>query len=334
MRAKDNTMQQSMTIAVFGATGAQGGSVARALLARRDPTIRVRALTRQPGAPRAQALAALGAEVQHADLDEPSSLIGAIQGADAVFGVTNFWEHFSPDRELAQARHLAEAVRRTRLRHLVWSTLEDTRRWVPLEDPRWPTLMQHYKVPHMDAKGASDEFMLAAGVPLTLLRTSFYWDNLIHFGMAPQPGPDGTLQFLLPMGDRPLPGTAAEDIGRCAAALLLRGPKGAVQTVGVAGEHLSGAQMAAQMAQLLQRPVRHVDPGHAGYAALGFPGAADLANMFAFKHDFNDEYCARRNVQATRRLHPGLLDFRSWLALHAAELSACIAPQETAQEVA
>lgn len=327
-------MHQPMSIAVFGATGAQGGGVARALLARRDPALHVRALTRQPGAPRSQALATLGAEVVYADLDEPDSLIGPLQAVDAVFGVTNFWEHLSPERELAQARHLAEAVRRVKVPHLVWSTLEDTRRWVPLEDPRWPTLMQHYKVPHMDAKGASDQYMRAAGVSLTLLRTSFYWDNLIHFGMAPQPGPDGTLQFLLPMGDRPLPGIAAEDIGRCAATLLLRGPKGTVQTVGVAGEHLTGAQMAEQMAQLLNRPVRHVDPGRACYAALGFPGAADLANMFAFKHDFNNEFCAQREVQATRELHPELLDFRSWLARHASELSSCVAAHAAVQEVA
>ncbi len=325
MNAWEFAMQRPFTIAVFGATGAQGGGVARALLARRDPALRVRALTRRPDAPRAQALAALGAEVMAADLDEPGSLVGALQDADAVFAVTNYWEHGSPEREEAQARHLAEALRRQPVRHLVWSTLEDTRRWVPLDDERWPTLMQRYKVPHMDAKGASDALLCATGVPLTLLRTSFYWDNLIHFGMAPQPGPDGVLQFVLPMGDRPLPGIAAEDIGHCAAALLMRGPQAQQQTVGIAGEHLSGAQMAAQMAQVLCRPVRHVDPGRAGYAALGFPGAADLANMFAFKHDFNDEFCNQRNVRATRELHPALMDFCAWLTRHADALSACIA---------
>lgn len=314
-------MKPNVTFSIFGATGAQGGGVVRRLLARRDPHLRVRALTRAPASPAAQALAGRGAEIVRADLDDPRSLEAALAGSDAVFAVTNFWEHGSPERELAQARHIAHAVHQARVSHLVWSTLEDTRRYVPLDDARLPTLMQHYKVPHLDAKGAANALFRACGVPTTLLHTSFYWDNLIHFGMEPQPGPDGVLQFVLPMGDKPLPGIAAEDIGACAAELLLRGPQRETQSLGIAGEHLTGAQMAAQLAEALGRPVRHIDMSRAQYAALGFPGAEELANMFAFKREFNDEFCARRNVAASRALHPQLLDFRQWLARHAGALA-------------
>ncbi|MBN8488529.1 MAG: NmrA/HSCARG family protein [Burkholderiales bacterium] len=313
-------MTQKLIFSVFGATGAQGGGVVRSLLARRLPHLRVRALTRVPTSAPAQVLADLGAEVVRADLDDAQTLGKALAGSDAVFAVTNFWEHGSPERELLQARHLAHAAQQVRVPHLVWSTLEDTRRYLPLEDERVPTLMQHYKVPHLDAKGAANALFRASGVPTTLLYTSFYWDNLIHFGLGPKPGTDGMLQFVLPMGDKPLPGIAAADIGACAAELMLRGPQRGTQSLGIAGEHLTGAQMAAQMAEALGRPVRHVDMDRAQYAALGFPGADELANMFAFKREFNDEYRARRSVAASRVLHPGMLDFRQWLARHACEV--------------
>jgi uncharacterized protein YbjT (DUF2867 family) len=173
-------------IAIVGATGAQGGGLARAILA--DPTadFEVRALTRNPDADRGRALAERGAAVVSADLDDAASLDRAFAGADAVFGVTNFWEHLSPDRELRQARNIAEAAARAGVRHVVWSTLDDTRARVPLDDPRIPTLMDRYKVPHFDAKGESDRWFVELGVPTTFLNTTFYWDNLIHFGMGPR----------------------------------------------------------------------------------------------------------------------------------------------------
>jgi len=307
-------------ITVLGATGAQGGGAARALLA--DPARRfaVRAVTRKPMSDAAIALAGAGADIMQADLDDAASLRHAFEGAHGVFAVTNFWEHFSPERELTQAANIADAARDAGVAHLVWSTLEDTRRFVPLEDERLPTLMQHYKVPHFDAKGEANALFRSAGVPTTFLHTSFYWDNLVHFGMGPQRGDDGRLVFTLPMGERALPGIAASDIGVCAAALLAQGGATIGQSIGIAGEHLTGAQMARALERALGEPVRHASPTSAQYAALGFPGADDLANMFAFKHDFNGDYCARRPVAATRALHPGVLDFDAWLALHAGEL--------------
>lgn len=298
-------------IAVVGATGAQGGGLARAILG--DPARRfvLRALTRKTTGAAAMALAAAGAEVVAADLDDEASLGRAFAGAHGVFAVTNFWEHLSPEREYAQAGNIARAAKRAAVGHLIWSTLEDTRRFVPLGDARLPTLMGRYKVPHFDAKGEADA--LFAGLPVTYLRTVFYWDNLIHFGMGPRRDAEGRLVFVLPMGNARLPGIAAADIGPAALALFAKGGTAVATTVGIAGGQLSGAEMAAELSRAMGETVRHHPMACGEYAKLGFPGAEDLANMFEFKRLYEAEYCASRPVEETRRLHPGLQSFRQWL---------------------
>jgi len=303
-------------IAVFGATGAQGGGLARAILDDAEGGFSVRAITRNVDSDKARELAAAGAEVVAADLDDAASVERAMQGAYGAYCLTNFWEHFSPDKELAQARTLAQAAKAAGLQHVIWSTLEDTRRKVPLDDARMPTLMGHYKVPHFDAKGEAEAFFRDAGVPTTFLLTSFYWDNLIHFGMEPKAGPDGVLQFVLPMDDAKLPGIAAEDIGRSAYGIFKAGPAMIGRTVGIAGEHLSGAEMASALATALGREVRHAAVTPDQYRAFGFPGADDLGNMFQYKRDFEDDFRAPRDVEATRRLNPRLQSFAQWLQVN------------------
>ena len=315
-------------ITVFGATGAQGGGLADALLGDAARRFRIRAVTRRPGSAAAQALAARGAELYAADLDDAASVERAMEGAHGAFCVTNFWEHGSAERELVQAAHLAQAAQRAGVRHVVWSTLEDTRRFVEPDGTEMPLLQRHYNVPHFDAKGQADQFFIERGVPLTRLLTSFYWDNLIHFGMQPQRGADGRLVFVLPMGTARLPGIAAADIGACAAAIFAQGSAATGRRIGIAGEHLSGEQMAQSLARALGEPVRHVAMEPADYARLGFPGAEELANMFAFKHRFEAEYCAARDPHVARALHPGLLRFDDFLARHAARLP--IAPRAAA----
>jgi uncharacterized protein YbjT (DUF2867 family) len=222
-------------IAVTGATGAQGGGLVRAIL--NDPSggFAVRAITRDPKSDKARALAALGAEVVAGDVDDEASLKRAFTGAHGAYCVTFFWAHFSPEKEIAEAAAMARAAKAAGVAHVVWSTLEDTRKRVPLSDNRMPTLNGKYKVPHFDGKGEADAEFARAGVPTTFLLTSFYWDNLIHFGMGPRKGADGKLVFALPMGDKKLPGIAAEDIGRCAYGIFKRGSELIGRTVGIAG---------------------------------------------------------------------------------------------------
>jgi uncharacterized protein YbjT (DUF2867 family) len=208
---------------------------------------------------------------------------------------------------------MARAAAAAGLRHAIWSTLEDTRRWVPLSDDRMPTLMGEYKVPHFDAKGESNGYFTDAGVPTTFLLTSFYWDNLIHFGMGPRRGEDGRLVFTLPMGDKRLPGIAAEDIGRCAYGIYKAGDTTIDKTVGIAGEHLTGAQMAAELGRALGEEVAYHAISPADYRALGFPGAEDLGNMFQFKQEFESDFCGARDPAVARALNPELQDFRTWV---------------------
>jgi uncharacterized protein YbjT (DUF2867 family) len=312
-------MSDKKLIAVVGATGAQGGGLVQAILNDAAGGFAVRAITRDANSAKAKALAQRGAQVVAADLDDEASLAKALAGAYGAYFVTNFWEHFSPDKEQAQARNLAAAAKQAGLKHVIWSTLEDTRRWVPLTDGRMPTLMGRFKVPHFDAKGEADAYFRDAGVPTTFLLTSFYWDNLIHFGMGPKPMGD-KLAFTLPMGEAKMPGIAAEDIGRCAYGILRKGEETIGKTVGIAGEHLSGAQMAAALGKALGREVIYNAVTPEQYRGFGFPGAEDLGNMFQFYRDFEGDFCAARSIEVSRALNPELQSFADWLARNASRI--------------
>jgi uncharacterized protein YbjT (DUF2867 family) len=304
-------MSDEKVIAVVGATGAQGGGLVRAIL--RHGGFSPRALTRDPRAPKARQLAESGSDVVAADLDDVSSLQRAFSGAFGAFCVTNYWEHHSPEREVAQARAMAAAARHAGLQHIVWSTLEDTRRWMALDDDRMPTIKGKYKVPHFDGKGEANQLFVDAGVPTTFLLTSFYWENLINFGMGPRREEDGRLAITFPMSDKKLPGIAVEDVGRSAYGIFRRCAEFSGRTVGIAGEHLTCGEMAERLADALGEDVRYNDVSPERYRSLGFPGAADLANMFQFKRDFQEVFCGSRDVTLSRQLNPLLQTFDQWL---------------------
>lgn len=305
-------MAESKVIAVVGATGAQGGSLVRAIAA--DPTgeFTARAITRDPASEKAAALSGLGVEVVRADLDDRASLEQAFAGAYGAFCVTNFWEHFSADKEIEQAGNQAAAAAAAGIKHAVWSSLEDTRRFVT--DDRMPTLQDKYKVPHFDAKEVGEGLFRDAGVPTTMLRTAFYWDNFIYFGLGPQRGEDGVLALTFPLGTSRMPAMAAEDIGKIAFGIFKRGSEYIGKVVSVAGEHLSGAELAAKLTAALGEEVRYNDVDPDAYRAFGFPAADELGNMFQFKRDFEAEYVGARDLDVARSLDPELQDFDTWLA--------------------
>ncbi|MFB3777449.1 MAG: NmrA/HSCARG family protein [Bryobacteraceae bacterium] len=307
-------MPDRKVIAVVGATGAQGGGLVRAIASEPGSGFIARAITRDANSEKAKALAKLGAEVVAANVDDVESLKRAFRGAYGAFCVTFFWDHFSPDKEVAQATAMAQAAKVAGVKHVIWSTLEDTRKWVPLSDNRMPTLMGKFKVPHFDAKGMADQAFLRLGLPTTFLLTSFYWENFIRFGMGPKPGPDGKLAITMPMDDKKLPGIAAEDIGKCALGIFKRHGDLIGKTVGIAGEHLTGSQMAAALTKALGREVVYNSVPPEVYRKFGFPGAEDLGNMFQFKRDFEWDFCNARSVEFSRSLNPSLLTFEAWLA--------------------
>ena len=314
-------MTDRKIIAVAGATGSQGGGLVRAILADRQGPFTARAVTRDPTSEKARALAALGAEVVQGDVDDVGSLERAFKGAHGAYCVTFFWAHMDPERELAEARNLAQAAKQAKVAHAIWSTLEDTRKLVPLDDNRMPTLRGKYKVPHFDAKGEADAFFTELGVPTTFLVASYYWDNLIYFGQGPKPDPDGTLAITFPMGRARLAGIAAEDIGKCAYGIFKRGKEMIGRTVGIAGGHLTCAEMAAALSQALGRPVRYNEVTPEVYRGFGFPGADDVGNMFQVYRDFEKEICGLRDLNVSRSLNPELQTFDQWLAKNKDKLS-------------
>jgi len=307
-------MADKKIIAVVGATGAQGSGLVRAILADPSGGFSARAITRDPNSEKARELARLGAEVVAGDVDDEESLKRAFAGAYGAYCVTFYWAHFSPEKETAEATAMARAAKAAGVKHVIWSTLEDSRKWIPLEDNRMPTLQGKYKVPHFDSKADADQVFTAQGVPTTFLLASFYWENFIYFGAGPKKGPDGTLAITMPMGDRKLPGIASDDIGACAYGIFKNGGAFIGRRVGIAGEHLTGAQMAAGLTKALGQPVRYNEVPPEVYRSFGFPGADDMGNMFQFNRDFADDFCGVRNIDASRKLNPALKNFDTWLS--------------------
>lgn len=313
-------MTQKKIIAVVGATGAQGGGLARAILSDSNSEYTVRALTRDPESAKAKELAQSGAEVVAGDIDDANALSRLLTSAYGAYFVTFFWAHFSPERELADAKRMAEAAKEAGVKHVIWSTLEDTRQYVPLESNQMPTLQGKYKVPHFDAKGEADKFFRDLGLPTTFARASFYWDNFIYFGSGPKKGPDGKQYLTFPLDDKKMAGIAAEDIGKCAYGIFKRGNELIGKTVGFAGEHLSGTEMAAALSKALDQEIIFNNVTPETYRSFGFPGADDLGNMFQFYRDFEEECNSVRDVSYSKELNPELQSFDQWLSKNAVKI--------------
>ena len=312
-------MVERRLIAVVGSTGAQGGGLARAILADPNGGFACRAITRDPGKDAAKALARAGAEVVKADIDDVESVTRAFTGAYGAFCVTNFWEHFSAEKEKAQAKNLADAAKAAGVQHVIWSTLEDTRKLMDPGDTRMPMLQGKYRVPHFDAKAEADAFF--AGLPVTRLVVSFYWDNLYTVGLLPKRSADGVCRWALPMGDKQLAGIAADDIGQVAYGIFKAGRQYVGKTVGISGENLTLEQMSEKLGKELGVPVEYhaVDPDT--YRGFGFPGAQEMGNMFQIYRDFDRQILAARSVDLARSLNPSLQTFDQWLARNKSRIS-------------
>jgi len=313
-------MQPKKIITVFGATGAQGGGLARAILQDKNSPFAVRAVTRDKNSDKAKELAQLGAELVVADIDDQQSMENALKGAYGAYFVTFFWAHFSVEKEKAEAAMFVEAAKQADLKHVIWSTLEDTREYVPLSDNRMPTLQGQYKVPHFDGKGESDKLFTAAGIPTTFLLASFYWDNFIYFGAGPKRGEDGKLALTLPVGDSKMAGIAAEDIGKCAYGIFKKGSEMIGKRIGIAGEQLTGYEMADALGKALGEPVIYNKIPAEVYRSFGFPGADDLGNMFQFYDEFEKELNKTRDVSVSKQFNPDLLNFEQWLKKYAGKI--------------
>ncbi len=307
-------MSEKKIIAVMGATGAQGGGLVNAILNDSNSEFKVRAITRNASSDKAKKLTEKGVELVIADSNDTESLKKAFEGAYGAFCVTNYWELYSPEKEMEQAKNLANAVKEAGVKHVIWSTLEDTRKWIPVEDNRMPTLMEKYKVPHFDSKGEADKFFEEANVPVTYLVASFYWENMIYFGLNPKKGPDGKLALTLPMGNKKLAGVASEDIGKTAYGIFKAGDKYIGSYIGVAGDHLTITEMADKMSKALDKEIVYNEISPDTFRSFGFPGADDMGNMFQHHRDFQKDYLDIRNIDVCKSLNPELQSFDTWLS--------------------
>ena len=319
-------MADKKIIAVVGSTGSQGGGLVRAILADPNGGFGARAITRDTNKDKAKALAAAGAEVVSADLDNVESLTKAFAGAHAVFAVTNFWEHFSGDKEIQQAKNIAEAAKAAGVKHVVWSTLEDTRKLMSPDDTRMPILQGRFRVPHFDAKSEADAAF--AGLPTTYLLVSFYWDNLYMFGLAPKKDDTGVHSWAFPMGTAKLAGIDKDDIGRAAYGIFKGGSQYIGKRIGIAGEHVSFDEMSEKLSKGLGvGPVKYTALDANLFRSFGFPGADEYGNMFQVYRDFEKEVNEIRSVEQTRALVGGSPNtFDQWLAKNKAAVLAAANP--------
>lgn len=321
-------MTEKKIIAVVGATGAQGGGLVRAIVADPEGPFTARALTRNADSDKARALAAQGVEVVEADLEDEASLRKAFDGAYAAFVVTNFWVERTPEEEKARTRaqmeldQAAAAARATKdagLRHVVWSTLEDTRPHFERLGSDAPTVMGGYKVPHFDAKGEANAFFADVGVPTTFLQTTFYYEAFL-IGQGPHRDENGELVLTLPMADKRLALIAADDIGKTALGVFRRGDELIGKTVSIAGTLATGEELAAKFTAALGEKVvyRPLTPDEV--RASGQPMALEIANTFQFYSDASEYFCGVRDLDVVRDLNPDLQPLDDWLNEHKSEI--------------
>lgn len=320
-------MSDKKKIAVVGATGAQGGGLVRAILADPERQFAVRALTRNANSAKARELAAAGAEVVEADLNDEAGMTRGFDGAHGAFVVTNYWAQRTPQEEAArtpaqaelhQAETAARAAKAVDLAHVIWSTLEDTRDHFG-DDERVPTVDERYKVPHFDAKSEADQLFTRYGVPTTFLRTAGFFEGFTG-PLAPVRNADGSMVLTLPMADQPMSGIAVEDIGKTALGIFKRGAEFIGQTVSIAGEHLTGEEYAAALADAMGEPVLYRPQGWDDFRSLGFPAAIEMGNMFQYYAEDSQRFTGARDLALVRQLNPGLRSFRNWLAAHKDEI--------------
>ena len=308
-------MGNQKVIVVLGSTGSQGGGLCHSLLD--HPTkgdFGCTAITRDPTKTKAQELEKKGAKILRADVDDAASLAEAFDGAHGVFAVTNFWEHQSAEREKQQAQNIADAAKQAGVKHIVWSTLEDTRRFMPPTDARMPLLQGNYRVPHLDCKNEANEYF--KNLPTTYLIASFFWENLYNFQMCPKESESGHYVWTMPMGDAKLAGHATADIGKAVHAIFANGTEHIGQTVGIVTEALTVQEMCNVVAKEFDVPIHYSPIEPDTYRTFPFPGAEEIGNNFQYFRDFNDEFLKFRSVDSMKKLNPNPLSFADFVSAH------------------
>jgi uncharacterized protein YbjT (DUF2867 family) len=300
-------MVNQPTILVIGATGSQGGSVARHLLA--SERWNVRALTRNPGSEKANALRKAGAAIIEGDLEDPDRLRRALEGCRGVFGVTDYWEHYGKEYELG--KNLVDAVAHSRVDVFVFSVLPHVKKITAGE----------LHVPHFDMKGQLAEYARKLGVPAVFVNVAFYYQNFMT-QFAPKRRTDGSYVFGFPQGDAPLAGVSVEDLGGVVAPLF-NGTDFLGQTIAVVGDLMPPGDYAEAMTRVMATRVVYQPVVRQVYAESGFPGADARADMFEFYRRFLPY--SRSDLERSRSLYPEIRRFEDWLKARRSEYEKVLA---------
>jgi len=273
-------------ISVTGATGQQGGAAARHLLAK---GWNVRALTRDPSKPAAQALAAAGAEIVQADNDDRASLDRAMQGAYGAFSVQNFWlPGVGAGGEIRQGKNIADAAKAAGIEHFVYSSVGAAHRGMGQA--------------HFASKWEIEQYVQSLGLPYTILRPVAFMDN---YNWQRAAITNGTFTGWGLRPDKGLQLIAADDIGAVADLVFAHPQDYLGKTLEIAGDELTEQQIAATFTRVIERPVKLAQPS----LSEGAQPTAEQVAMFQF---FNDQgYDA--DIAGLRRICPGLLTFEGYL---------------------
>jgi uncharacterized protein YbjT (DUF2867 family) len=298
-------MKQKPIILITGATGAQGGSVARALL--RDHKFTVRILTRNPFSEKAIALRNAGAQVVQGDLDDTFSLLRAMKDCYGVYGVTNFWEHYA--KEFSQGENLIHAVQKSGIKHFVMHAM-----------PNYYRISNgNYAVPQYDLKAELQGYAEWLDVPATFVHLSFYYENFLN--MFPlQKDENGGYCFGFPQGNTPLAAVSVEDVGGLVKAVFDNPSKYIGRTVTAVGANDSCSDYADVMSEVLGRKISYKYVKRDEYAAYNFPGAEEIASMFEVQRLYIPN--KRADLMESYQMNPEMQTFESWLIQNKAKFEA------------
>lgn len=275
----------TLRVLVYGASGKQGGSVARRLVERGH---RVTTIVRDPASTRLDALRAAGVEVAPGDLHDAASIARAAAGHDAVFAMTTPFER-GPGAEVAQGRALIEAARAAQVSHVVFSSVAGADRGTG--------------VPHFDSKYEVERMLRAADVPHSVVAPVYFMENLF-FPHQVAALKAGVYSQALPP-ERKLQQIAVSDIGMIAVHILENRDAFLGERFDVAGDDLSGSEQAAILSRQLGRSIR--------YEAQPLEDLRAFNHEMAVMYEWFDRVGYNADIGALRRTFSGLRTFASWL---------------------
>ncbi|MEV4571317.1 NmrA/HSCARG family protein [Nonomuraea sp. NPDC049419] len=300
------------TIVVVGATGLQGRAVTAQLL---TDGWQVRAMTRDPDAAAARALAQAGAQLARAEMDDLASLIAAAEGAYGVFSVQptvgspGTPAGFSAEDEVRWGRNVADAAHAAGVRHLVYASLAGAGRH---DTEKLPS--------NTINKWRIEQHITRLGLPATFLRPVSFMENYtgayhLH---------DGAVATAF-AADVPQQIMAVDDVGAFAALAFARPGEWIGRAVDLAGDELTPRQIAAALSEAVGRPLPYVQ--------IPIEVIAQLGAEFAYAYTWLNERGYRADVAFARALHPGLMDLRTWLQrTGAAQIAGFLAAQDAAED--